>query len=142
MANGLSITSAPLRFLSKLRNKTNPYAQPHHPINHGHTEPTTCKAPAHVDLLAQAREAAGRDAVTGRRVVQVQRQAQSQSQTQQDEIEVVQSQTRSRPWKPKPKPKQHELSRQEAEAEKKAYLAWAAQRPQERGSPYASYEEF
>ncbi|CAE7200216.1 hypothetical protein PTNB85_07941 [Pyrenophora teres f. teres] len=167
MTHGLSITSAPLLFFSKLRNKTNPYAQHHHPINHSHScshaEPATCHAPAHADLLAQAREAAGRDAVTGRRVsgrmggesqTQAQMQAKSQTQTQtqqgegEGEVGQIQtqtlSQTPSQAWKAEGRVKQeeNELSRQEAEEQKKAYLAWVAQNPQMRGSPYGSYEEF
>ncbi|RMZ72701.1 mitosis dim1 [Pyrenophora seminiperda CCB06] len=114
MIGGLSITSVPLTFLSKLRNKRNPYAQPHHPNNHSHA----CQAPSHIDLLAHAREAAGRHPITG----------QSRS---------------SKKANGKGKGKQGVMmGGEEASERKKAYLAWAAKNPQLRGSPYASYEEF
>ena len=146
MTNGLSITSTPLLFLSKLRNKRNPYAQPHHPNNHSQVhiqdptaprDPQTCQAPAHSDLLAEARLVAGRHPVTGRCIStepQPQTQTQSRSWTGKSKAKGI--------GKGKGKQKQKEISEEEANEQKKAYVAWAAKNPQMRGSPYASYEEF
>ena len=150
---GLSISSAPLAFLAKLRNKKNPYAQPYHPNNndnHGYShlsahiydtcsDTESCHDSPHSDLLAQARQVAGRHPVTGRRVSNnASPQAKLQTQPR------PQTHTRSKIWRRKAKQEATTMttSVDEAREQKRAYLAWAAENPQTRGSPYESYEEF
>ena len=149
----LSISSAPLTFLAKLRNKKNPYAQPHHPNNNNNNNHGYSHLPVHMhnasfdvesyhdsphsDLLAQARQAAGRHPVTGRRVGNT-----TSPQTQKQ----PETHTGSKLWRRKRKQEvtttTTTTSVDEARERKKAYLAWAAEHPQTRGSPYESYEEF
>ena len=119
---GISVTSTAVSFLNKLRGKSNPYEKAH-PTQSNITLPNnTANQPRNAvpqhDLLAEAREAAGLDPVTGRRRTHVAHQMLSQQQ-----------------------PAPYGASQTPAE-QKAAYLAWAAQRPQERGRPYGSYEEF
>ncbi|USP75953.1 hypothetical protein yc1106_03227 [Curvularia clavata] len=119
---GISITSTASSFFNKLRGKSNPYEKSYRTQSYvaptSHTNLSPPSAHPDTDLLAEARQAAGRDAVTGRRQVEATNQTFVQKQP------PLQS------------------SGQTASEQKAAYLAWAAQRPQERGKPYGSYEEF
>ncbi|KAG9194557.1 hypothetical protein G6011_04592 [Alternaria panax] len=111
---GLSITSALLSPVNKLRGKSNPYQKTHNVNN----IPLATDTRTSDDLLAEARQAAGRDPVTGRRT----------------------------PGATSKKAKKQQLSleqEQQAAAEQKvAFLAWAAKHPQAAGRPYESYEAF
>ncbi|EUC50735.1 hypothetical protein COCMIDRAFT_21751 [Bipolaris oryzae ATCC 44560] len=119
---GVSVTSTAVSFLNKLRGKSNPYEKAHHTRSNITSPNDTTNQPRNIvpqnDLLAEAREAAGLDRVTGRRRTHVAVQTPHQQQ-----LAV------------------HGTHQTPAE-QKAAYLAWAAQRPQERGQPYGSYEEF
>lgn len=119
---GISITSTTSSFFNKLRGKSNPYEKAYRtqsyiaPPSHTNlSQPSTRPDP---DFVAEARQAAGRNPVTGRRHAEATSQASLQQKL----------------------PPQS--SGQTASEQKAAYLAWAAQRPQERGKPYGSYEEF
>lgn len=119
---GISVTSTAVSFLNKLRGKSNPYEKAYHTQSNITSPNNTANQPRNAipqnDLLAEAREAAGLDPLTGRRRTHVAHQTLSQQQP----ISYG--------------------SRQTPAEQKAAYLAWAAQRPQERGQPYGSYEEF
>ncbi|KAI4942909.1 hypothetical protein J4E86_009856 [Alternaria arbusti] len=122
---GLSITSALLSPINKLRGKSNPYQKKH-------TAPKTpapnseflaearqaASQPTSADLLAEAREAAGRNPVTGRPQPVV-----TGKKAKKQKLSLEQQQ-------------------QAAEEQKAAFLAWAARHPQEGGRPYESYEAF
>ena len=118
----ISITSTASSFFNKLRGKSNPYEKAYRTQSYiaptNHTNLSQPSAAPDTDLLAEARQAAGRDPVTGRRHTELADQT------------SVQPQTLSH------------SPRQTTAEQKAAYLAWAAQRPQERGRPYGSYEEF
>ncbi|XP_014556866.1 hypothetical protein COCVIDRAFT_98792 [Bipolaris victoriae FI3] len=119
---GISVTSTAVSFVNKLRGKSNPYEKARHTQSNITSPNNTTYQSRNVvpqnDLLVEAREAAGLDPVTGRRRTHVAHQTLSQQQ-----------------------PAPYGAS-QTPEEQKAAYLAWAAQRPQERGQPYGSYEEF
>jgi hypothetical protein len=108
---GLSITSTLLSPFNKLRGKSNPYQKTHHASNLF----MSVNTPTSSDLLAEARQAAGRDPVTGRR------QPSQSAKKQQPSLEQQQ---------------------QVMEEQKAAFLAWAAKNPQAAGRPYESYEAF
>ncbi|CAN9156275.1 unnamed protein product [Alternaria alternata] len=111
---GLSITSALLSPINKLRGKSNPYQKSGNANRTSHPSDT----PTSDDLLAEARQAAGRDPVTGQRT----------------------------PGPASKKAKKQKMSleqeQQAAEEQKAAFLAWAAKHPQAAGRPYESYEAF
>lgn len=135
---GLSITSALLSPINKLRGKSNPYQKrytaPKSPVPDSEflaearqaagRDPVTgsqaqrANEPTSADLLAEAREAAGRNPVTGRPQPDV-----TSKKTRKQKLSLEQQQ-------------------QAAEEQKAAFLAWAAKHPQEGGRPYESYEAF
>ena len=120
--SAISITSTAPSFFNKLRGKSNPYEKTYrNQPNTTLTCQTTRQQPnarPENDLLAEARQATGRDPVTGRRRAELA----GQTFTQQSSAPQTSGQT--------------------AADQKAAYLAWAAQKPHERGQPYSSYEEF
>jgi hypothetical protein len=114
---GMSVSSTASSFFNKLRGKSNPYEKAHRPQSYNTTSTqTTNNTPSNVrpnnDLLAEAREAAGRDPVTGRRRAHLAHQTLNQQQ-----------------------PALHGPKQTPTEQR-------AAQRSQERAQPYSSYEEF
>ncbi|KAI4645673.1 hypothetical protein J4E93_005250 [Alternaria ventricosa] len=140
---GLSITSALLSPINKLRGKSNPYQKQYtapkppapntefpvsarqaanrNPVTGTQQQPTHPEPP-HTDLLAEARQAAGRNPVTGR----------------------PQPVVNSKKGKKGKKQKMMSLEQQQqaAEEQKAAFLAWAKKHPREGGRPYESYEAF
>ena len=135
---GLSITSALLSPINKLRGKSNPYQKKH----------TAPKTPApNSEFLAEARQAASRDPVTGTQ------QHTHPEPTSADLLAEAREAAGRNPVTGRPQPvvtgkktKKHKLSleqqQQAAEEQKAAFLAWAARHPQEGGRPYESYEAF
>jgi hypothetical protein len=111
---GLSITSVLLSPINKLRGKSNPYQKPRHANN----IPDPADTPNSNDLLAEARQAAGRDPVTGRRTPKT-----SSKKANKQQLPLEQQQ-------------------RAAIEQKAAFLAWAAKHPQAAGRPYESYEAF
>ena len=134
---GLSITSALLSPINKLRGKSNPYQKKY----------TAPKTPApNSEFLAEARQAAGRDPVTGN-------QQRANESTSSDLLAEAREAAGRNPVTGRPQPvvtgkkaKTQKLSleqqQQAAEEQKAAFLAWAARHPQEGGRPYESYEAF
>jgi len=134
---GLSITSALLSPINKLRGKSNPYQKKY----------TAPKTPApNRQFLAEARQAAGRDPVTGS-------QQRANEPTSTDLLAEAREAAGRNPVTGRPQPvatgkkaKKQKLSleqqQQAAEEQKAAFLAWAARHPQEGGRPYESYEAF
>jgi len=134
---GLSITSALLSPINKLRGKSNPYQKKY----------TAPKTPApNSEFLAEARQAAGRDPVTGN-------QQRANESTSSDLLAEAREAAGRNPVTGRPQPvvigkkaKKQKLSleqqQQAAEEQKAAFLAWAARHPQEGGRPYESYEAF
>ncbi|CAI9632520.1 unnamed protein product [Alternaria burnsii] len=111
---GLSITSALLSPINKLRGKSNPYQKSGNANRTSHPSDT----PTSDDLLAEARRAAGRDPVTGQRTP-----GPTSKKAKKQKMSLEQEQ-------------------QAAEEQKAAFLAWAAKHPQAAGRPYESYEAF
>jgi len=134
---GLSITSALLSPINKLRGKSNPYQKKY----------TAPKTPTpNTEFLAEARQAAGRDPVTGN-------QQRANEPTSADLLAEAREAAGRNPVTGRPQPvvnskkaKKQKLSleqqQQAAEEQKAAFLAWAARHPQEGGRPYESYEAF
>ncbi|EOA87023.1 hypothetical protein ACJQWK_09149 [Exserohilum turcicum] len=121
---GLSVTSTASSFIKKLCGKSNPYEKAYRAQSNTTSAiqttnpPTSTRTDNHHDLLAEARQAAGRDPLTGRKTTRIP-----------DPTSTERYPARDTPA-------------QTAAAHKAAYLAWAAQNPEERGTPYASYEEY
>jgi hypothetical protein len=133
---GFSIASALLAPINKLRGKTNPYQKQYQSTN-----PATSN-----EFLAEARQAAGRDPVTGH-------QYPTNTPTSSDLLAEARQAAGRNPVTGLPQPdttskkaRKQKLSleqQQQAAAEQKAaFLAWAARHPQAAGRPYESYEAF
>ncbi|KAI4628377.1 hypothetical protein J4E80_002515 [Alternaria sp. BMP 0032] len=123
--------------INKLRGKSNPYQKKY----------TAPKTPApNSECLAEARQAAGRDPVTGS-------QQRTNEPTSADLLAEAREAAGRNPVTGRPQPvvtgkktKKQKMSleqqQQAAEEQKAAFLAWAARHPQEGGRPYESYEAF
>ncbi|RAR15206.1 mitosis protein dim1 [Stemphylium lycopersici] len=119
---GHTFMSVASSVFKKLHWKDNPYEKSYraHDCATGTEQPIKQPQTPHqsTDLLAEARQAAGRDRVTGRLRANVPGETYSERRPEGDALKAA------------------------AADQKAAYLAWAAQKPHERGVPYASYEAF